>query len=220
MKAKLLVVDDDHAVRESLRKLLEAQGYEVLGAADASEAREHFNTRRIDLVVLDINLGVDNGWQVFEAMTRTNPYVPTIVITAEWGQREQAVALGVEGLIEKPIDVPVLLQLIRDLLAETARAKLKRVRGKDSYCRYAGRHYEPYLRLLQKRYAAPFRIRPADAPPPELSPEVHPPLPELIPTSPALHGCRSETRPGARRTAPGQPERDHEDHHLEKEDQT
>jgi DNA-binding response OmpR family regulator len=157
MKPKVLVVDDDRSVRESLRKLLEAQNYEVFPARDASEALEHFNAHRIGLVVLDINLGADNGWKVFEAMTIANPFVPTIVITAEWGQREKGVALGVEGLIEKPIDVPVLLNLIRDLLAETTEAKLKRICGNDAYCRYVGRHYEPYLRMLQQRYNAPFK---------------------------------------------------------------
>jgi DNA-binding response OmpR family regulator len=89
MKPKLLVVDDDHSVRESLRKLLEAQNYEVFPARDASEALEHFNAHRIDLIVLDINLGADNGWKLFETMTIKSPFVPTIVITGEWGNENR-----------------------------------------------------------------------------------------------------------------------------------
>lgn len=157
MKHKILVVDDDRPVLESLTKLLRAEHYEVYPARDAIEAIDCFNSKRFDLVVLDINLGADNGWKVFETMTATNPFVPTIVITAEWGQREKAVTLGVEGLIEKPIDVPVFLKMIRELLAETTEAKLKRICGNDAYCRYVGRHYEPYLRMLQERYNAPLR---------------------------------------------------------------
>jgi DNA-binding response OmpR family regulator len=157
-KPKLLVVEDDNSVRESLRKLLEAKRYEVFCARDASEATELFNCHRIDLVVLDINLRPDNGWSVFERMTAINPFVPTIVITAECGQREKAVTLGVEGLIEKPIDVPVFLKMIRALLAETTEARLKRICGNDAYCHYVGRHYEPYLRMLQERYNAPLRF--------------------------------------------------------------
>ena len=195
MKPKLLVVDDDYSVRESLRKLLESQNYEVFPARDASEALDHFNSQRIDLVLLDINLGVDNGWKVFEAMTVKNPFVPTIVITAEWEQREQAVALGVEGLIEKPIEVPVLLKLITELLAETTEAKLKRICGNDAYCRYVGRHYEPYLRMLQTRYTTPYRMGCSSEVDPDDRREVHPPLPELIPTSAALHGRYAESRP-------------------------
>lgn len=158
MKNKILVIDDDRPVLESLTKLLKAEGYEVYPARDANEAMEWFNSKPVDLVVLDINLGADNGWDVFETMTSTNPFVPTIVITAEWGQREKAVTLGAEGLIEKPIDVPVFLKMFRDILAETTEAKLKRICGNDAYCRYVGRHYEPYLRMLQERYNAPLRI--------------------------------------------------------------
>jgi len=189
MKPNLLVIDDDHAVCESLRKLLEAQNYEVFAARDGREALEHFSDHHIDLVVLDINLGADNGWNVFESMTSLNPFVPTIVITAEWGQREQAVALGVEALIEKPIDVPVLLKLIRDLLAETTKAKLKRICGNDAYCRYVGRHYEPYLRTLQERYNAPFKIKASPSDPPN----THTSLPSVIVASSDVSGGLSQS---------------------------
>lgn len=148
MKAKLLVVDDDHSVLASLKKLLEAEHYEVYPAQDATEAIEKFESNRIDLVILDINLGAENGWQVFQDMTVTNPFVPTIIITAEWGQREKAVALGVEGLIEKPVDVPVFLEMIRDLLAESTEEKHERICGREEYCRFVPRHYEPYLRTV------------------------------------------------------------------------
>lgn len=194
MKPKLLIVDDDYAVRESLRKLLEAQNYEVLPAKDAREALHHFSAQPVDLVVLDINLGADNGWKVFEQMTMTNPFVPTIVITGECGQRAQAVSLGVEGLIEKPIEVPVLLNMIREFLAESTETKLKRICGNSAYCRFVTGHYEPSLRFLQERYAAPFRItspgpamRPAPAGPPS--------LPTVIGIPANLFGRHAETDP-------------------------
>lgn len=188
MKPKMLVVDDDRSVLESLTKLLEAEHYEVYPARNAMEAMEHFNSTPIDLVVLDINLGTDSGWKVFEKMTITKPFVPTIVITAEWGQREQAVTLGVEGLIEKPIDVPAFLKMIRELLAETTEAKLKRICGNDAYCRYIGRHYEPYLRMLQKRYAAPFRMATRSEVLSDEEPDVDTELPTVIPASAGTHG--------------------------------
>lgn len=190
MKHKLLVIDDDHSVRESLTKLLEAEHYEVYPARDAVDAMEIFGSKPIDLVVLDINLGADNGWKVFEAMTIKNPFVPTIVITAECGQREQAVALGVEALIEKPIDVPAFLETIRELLAETTEAKLKRICGDDAYCRYIGRHYEPYLRMLQKRYAAPLRVSSRSKPPHKKKVDAEFPL--VIPESAGIHGCHPD----------------------------
>lgn len=170
MKAKLLVVDDDYSVLASLKKLLEAEHYEVYPARDATEAIEKLRANRIELVILDINLGAENGWKVFQDMTVTNPFVPTIIITAECGQREKAVALGVEGLVEKPIDVPVFLEMIRDLLAESTEEKHERICGSDEYCRYVARHYEPYLRLLQEPYETPFRM-PSDG---IVSPEKRP----------------------------------------------
>lgn len=193
MKPKLLIVDDDRSVLESLTRLLETEQYEVYPARDATEAMDFFNSKPIDLVVLDINLGVDNGWQVFEAMTVKNPFVPTIMITAEWGQRERAVTLGVEGLIEKPIDVPAFLTMIRELLAETTEAKLKRICGNDAYCRYIGRHYEPYLRMLQKRYAAPLRMASRCDVLTDEKPDVDMEWPTVIPASADINGWHAES---------------------------
>lgn len=157
MKSKILVIDADQSVRVSLEKLLEAQGYEVFSTPDAHEATELFRAQSIDLVVLDINLGTGNTWEHFDNIALTQPFTPTIAITAEWGQHEEAVDRGAEGLIEKPIDVPEFLNMIHELLTETRVAGLRRVRGDETYCRFVGRHYEPYLRMLQQRYAAPYR---------------------------------------------------------------
>ena len=158
MKPKLLVVDDDHSVRESLKKLLETEHYDVHPARNAVDALEHFRSNQTDLVVLDLNLGTDDGWKVFHTMAAQNPFVPTVIITAEFDQRERAVAAGVEALIEKPIDVPVFLKIISDLLAETSERRLDRVCGDDEYCRYVARHYEPLLSLLNERHSAPLRL--------------------------------------------------------------
>jgi len=158
MKKSLLIVDDDRSVCESLRKLLEAEGFEVHLAGDAGSAIKHLNTTRIDLVVLDINLGNDNGWEVFESMAKSKPFVPAIVITAEWGQRDRAVALGAEALIEKPIDVVSFLEMIDSLLSKSAEHRLRRIPGSENYCRYLAKDYATFLKLLQERRSAPFDL--------------------------------------------------------------
>jgi len=158
MKPKLLVVDDDHSVRESLKKLLETEHYDVHPARDGVDALDYFKSNPTDLVVLDLNLGTDDGWKVFHTMTELNPFVPTVIITAEYDQRERAVAAGVEALIEKPIDVPVFLKIISDLLAETNQQRLERVCGDEKYCRYVARHYEPFLRMLNERHSTPLKL--------------------------------------------------------------
>ena len=158
MKPKVLVVDDDHSVRESLAKLLEAEHYDVHPARDGVDALDYFKSNSTDLVVLDLNLGTDDGWEVFHTMAELNPFVPTVIITAEFDQRKRAVAAGVEALIEKPIDVPAFLKIISDLLAETSEQRLERVCGDDEYCRYLARHYEPFLKLLNERHSTPLKL--------------------------------------------------------------
>ena len=158
MKQRLLVVDDDPAVLEAMTKLLAAEGYEVLAARDGAGALRYFKAGLVDLVVLDLNLGTDDGWDVFRRMAEVNPFVPTVIITAECAQRDLAQAAGVEALIEKPIDVPVFLQIVRDLLAERGEQRRERICGSDEYCRYVGRSYETFLRLLQERRSAPMKL--------------------------------------------------------------
>ena len=94
MKQRLLVVNDDASVLEAMTKLLAAEGYEVLAARDGAGALSHFKSGWVDLVVLDLNLGTDDGWDVFRKMAELNPFVPTVIITAECGQRERAQAAG------------------------------------------------------------------------------------------------------------------------------
>ncbi len=167
MKKQLLIVDDDRSVCQALRKLLEVEGYKVFTAYDAAEAIEQFRHQAIDLVVLDVNLGDDDGWAVFQTMVGIKPFVPTVVVTAEFGQRERAIAAGVEALIEKPIDVPSFLQLIDILLTETSEHSLNRICDEESYCHYVAKDYSTFLRLLHERGSAPI----------ELSPEIKAALP-------------------------------------------
>lgn len=154
----ILIVDDDYAVRTALKKLLEGERYQVHLAQDASEAMSYFKSRPIDMVILDLKLRLESGWKVFEEMTETNPFVPTIIITAEWGQQERAATLGVEGFVEKPIDVPAFLEMIRDLLAETPEARVDRICGRDEYCRHVVRQIEPLLNQIEERRTAPFQL--------------------------------------------------------------
>jgi CheY-like chemotaxis protein len=155
MKPIILVVDDDTSVRDSLKKLLEAENYRVLTARDSAEALEQFESERIHLVVMDVNLGEDDGWDTFERMATANGSVPTVIVTAEFGQRGRAIAAGVEALIEKPMDVPLFLEVVEQLLANNRDGKLKRVNGDERYCRYVNRSNEAFRRDLQRRCSKP-----------------------------------------------------------------
>jgi DNA-binding NtrC family response regulator len=158
MKTKILVIDDNDSVRASLVKLLEMEDYEVVQARNGSEGIDIFQSSSVDLVVLDVNLAEENGWSVFETMKELNPFVPTIVITAEFDQRQNAVAAGAEALIEKPMDVAAFLEIAQELLAETSHKRLERVCGDDEYCRFVAGYYAPYLSRLDERHSVPLTL--------------------------------------------------------------
>ena len=129
MKEKVLVVDDDASVRESLRKVLADLGYEVALAADSREAVEQFEGGHVDLLLLDIGLPVKNGWDAFERITNEAPVLPIIIITGQANQHDMAVAAGVGALMEKPLEVTELLSTMQELLAEPIEARLLRLCG-------------------------------------------------------------------------------------------
>ena len=64
----------------------------------------------IDLVLLDLNMPIKNGWDAFEQLTSENPMLAVIVITARPNQLFTALGSGVSGLLEKPLDFPTLLE--------------------------------------------------------------------------------------------------------------
>jgi two-component system chemotaxis response regulator CheY len=129
MKKSVLVVDDDAAVRQSVTKVLEGAGYEVAAASDGEAAVVQFVPEQIDLVLLDLNLPLRDGWDVFERLTTRYPFVPVIIITGMPNQYRTALAAGASALMEKPIDVPALLKTMDELLAEPKEARLRRLCG-------------------------------------------------------------------------------------------
>ena len=137
VKEKVLIVDDDASVRESLRKVLADAGYEVALAADSREAVEQFEGGRVALLVLDIGLPVRNGWDAFERITNEAPVLPIIVITGQANQHDMTVAAGVGALMEKPLDVNQLLNTMQELLVEPVESRLLRLCGHGPDKRHA-----------------------------------------------------------------------------------
>jgi DNA-binding response OmpR family regulator len=138
MKGRILVVDDDQAVRESLQRVLTMEGYQAVPAADGEEAVKIATATKVDLVLLDLNMPRKNGWDAFEQLTHENPLLPIIVITAREDQLFTSLAAGVGGLMEKPLDFPKLLRAIGGLLHETPETHLARITGEST-----GFHYFP-----------------------------------------------------------------------------
>ncbi len=134
-KPRVLLVDDDRSVLDALGTVIESEGFDVIRAADGHEAVEKFRQQPIDIVLLDLNMPVKGGWDTLERLTTINPLLPIIVITARPDAYPVAMATGVATLMQKPLDIPLLLQAMRDLLAEPATERLSRVAGRGPQTR-------------------------------------------------------------------------------------
>lgn len=116
--ALILVVDDDANIRESIGEILQEENFAVRLACDGHDALRQFLNGPPDLILLDINMPDISGWQAYQVMAELYPFVPVIVITARPGQAQRAAELGINVLLEKPLEIPVLLRTIRDVLAQ------------------------------------------------------------------------------------------------------
>jgi two-component system, OmpR family, response regulator CpxR len=136
VKAKILLADDDEEVLAALNGVLESEGYGVILAKDGREAIDHFHEGHVDAALLDLNMPVKGGWETFERLTTIHPLLPVIIITARPDQYPLAIAAGVGAFMEKPLDLPLLLQAIEDLLFEPVEKRLSRLTGKRPITRY------------------------------------------------------------------------------------
>ena len=117
---RVLLVDDDTEILESMRAVLESRGYEILVARDGNQGLVLAETEEPDLVVLDMMMPKRSGFLVLEKLRRSRP-VPmrVIMITANEGSRHKAYAemLGVDDYIRKPFAMDRLLASIDRLLS-------------------------------------------------------------------------------------------------------
>ena len=137
MKRRILLVDDDHAVLQSLARVLFSENYSPLLAKNGENAIEILASTRVDLIMLDLNMPVRDGWKTFQDLSWDYPLLPIIIMTARSNQIFPALAAGVGALMEKPFDFPKLLQTIDALLAEPVETRLARNAGKPSEFHYA-----------------------------------------------------------------------------------
>jgi DNA-binding response OmpR family regulator len=133
---RILLVDDDVTVRDSLNAVLASEGFEVVPAENGQRALDLALQSAFDLVLLDLNMPVKNGWDTFEQLTREHPLLPVIIVTARPNQLFTALGAGVGALLEKPMDIPMLLRTIAKLLAESAEQRLGRLAGKKTEFHY------------------------------------------------------------------------------------
>jgi DNA-binding response OmpR family regulator len=116
---RILLVDDDAEIVESLRLALESNGYTVLVARDGNQGLALSERENPDLVILDMMMPKRSGFLVLEKMRRTRETpLRVIMITANEGSRHKAYAemLGVDDYIRKPFPMDRLIESVQRLI--------------------------------------------------------------------------------------------------------
>jgi len=120
MNSTILYIEDNSDNRMLVRRVLEAEGYQVVEAKDGLEGIDLLCSTTPDLVLMDINLPELDGYEVTRRLKQVPSMakVPVIAMTANVmrGDREKTLAAGCDGYISKPIDIDLLPDQIAKFL--------------------------------------------------------------------------------------------------------
>ena len=121
-QAHILVVEDDKNVAEGLRDIFSAQSYTVDLAENNAEALKLVETGKIDLAVLDVSLGADNGYELCGSIRRFSD-LPILFLTAASSEMEliRGFQMGGDDYLTKPFRMQELLMRVQALLRRTVR---------------------------------------------------------------------------------------------------
>lgn len=118
---KILVVDDDPAVRESVSEILAAEGAEVALVGNGREAIERIRRERFDLVLSDVVMPEMDGYELFQAARREAPDTPVVLMTAFYYDQDHVIKRsrleGLDGvLFKKPVNPERLVKTLAELI--------------------------------------------------------------------------------------------------------
>ncbi|WP_312715002.1 response regulator transcription factor [Corynebacterium flavescens] len=136
---KILVVDDDEAVRGSLRRSLKFNGFDVLTASDGEEAVEVVNSENPELLILDVMMPKMDGLEVCRTLRGEGWARPILVLTARDGVAERVAGLdaGADDYLPKPFALEELLARVRSLARRAAADSIKEEPQGDARLRFA-----------------------------------------------------------------------------------
>ena len=120
---RILVVDDDRAVRDSLRRSLQFNGYEVETASDGAEALARVPIARPDAIVMDVMMPRLDGLEATKALRAAGSDLPILVLTARdaVGDRVDGLDAGADDYLTKPFALEELLARLRALTRRASR---------------------------------------------------------------------------------------------------
>lgn len=121
---KILVAEDDAHLRQGLIDLLQAEGYQVLAAADGAAALRVFASNRPDLVLLDVMMPEKSGYDVCREIRKEDARLPIIMLTAKGEEIDKVVGLelGADDYVTKPFGLHELRARIAAVLRRAAPA--------------------------------------------------------------------------------------------------
>ena len=121
-RPRILHVEDNSDNRRLVRRVLEAEGFEVLEAQNGIQALQTLFAQSIDLALMDINMPDIDGYTLASLIRSTPRFagMPILAMTANvmHGDRERSLAAGCDGYIQKPIDIDTLSQLLEKHLTK------------------------------------------------------------------------------------------------------
>jgi two-component system, OmpR family, response regulator MprA len=141
---RILVVDDERAVRESLRRALQLEGYEVELAEDGADALARLNGGNPDALILDVLMPTIDGLEVCRRIRREGNSVPVLMLTAraEVESRVAGLDAGADDYLPKPFALEELLARLRALL--------RRSGGTDEVLRFEDLELDPSTREARR----------------------------------------------------------------------
>ncbi len=118
----LLIAEDDRAVRDSLVRALELEGYAVTAVGNGAEALDATSSGLPDVVVLDVSMPIVDGLTVCKVLRADGNRVPILMLTARTETRDRVAGLdaGADDYLPKPFELDELLARLRALLRRTA----------------------------------------------------------------------------------------------------
>jgi DNA-binding NtrC family response regulator len=118
-KNRILVVDDEDALRMVLSSELEGEGYKVASASDGAEAIDILKKDEFDLILLDIKMPNVDGFEVLKFVKETHPNTKVIMLTgfADLKNAIESKKLGAEDFVSKPYDLVDLLTTVERVLS-------------------------------------------------------------------------------------------------------
>ncbi|MGL4738983.1 MAG: response regulator transcription factor [Cellulosilyticaceae bacterium] len=120
MKKKIIIIEDDQVIREELKHFLNKYGYDVVGFTDFENILARIEEEKGDLILLDINLPVFDGYTICREVRQTSE-IPIIIVTSRDSDVDELMSmhLGADDFITKPYNTQILLAHIASILKRT-----------------------------------------------------------------------------------------------------